>query len=63
MEFQAGESSKENQEKLSRLEAEAHKAEVEAEKAFRKAAKAGAKARDAVKDAAALGVKTDTGDN
>ena len=63
MEFQAAESSKENQEKLSRLEAEAHKAEVEAEKAFRKAAKAGAKARDAAKDAAALGVKTDTGDN
>ena len=63
MEFQAGESSKENQEKLSRLEAEAHKAEIEAEKAFRKAAKAGAKTRDAAKDAAALGVKTDTGDN
>ncbi|NQT68674.1 MAG: amino acid permease [Desulfobacteraceae bacterium] len=63
MEFQAAASSKENQEKLSRLEAEAHKAEVEAEKAFRKAAKADAKARDAAKDAAALGVKTDTGDN
>jgi len=63
MEFQAAESSKENQEKLYSLEAEAHRAEVEAEKAFRKAAKAGAKARDAAKDAAALGVKTDTGDN
>ncbi|MBC8433257.1 MAG: amino acid permease [Desulfobacterales bacterium] len=63
MEFQAAESSKENQEKLSRLEDEAHRAEVEAEKAFRKAAKAGAKVRDAAKDAAALGVKTDTGDN
>jgi amino acid transporter len=56
------EASDDKREELTRLEAEARKAEMKAEKAFRRAAKAEAKAQDAAKSAADLGVEADTDD-
>ena len=58
--FQANGNLDENQTELSRLEAEAQQAVIDAEKAFKKAAKAQAKARNAEQDASALGIPKET---